>query len=162
MLKSVDQSLMDQLTTTAKSVPRRRTHFNFHSDLSDPFHRLCIGAEPGTYVQPHRHFETNKWELFIILRGAVAVFIFDINGKILQKNILRAGGDCPAVEIPYDQWHGFVALESGSIILEAKPGPYIRPSENDFAAWAPKETDAEAAKFEQWLRSANVGEQWST
>lgn len=160
MLKTVDRQFMNQLTETAKASPRRRTHYNFHQNLEDQFHRLCIAAEPGTYIRTHRHFETQKWELFVILRGAVTVFSFDDNGVITQKSILRAGGDCPAIEIPCEQWHGFISLETGTIILEAKPGPYVSPSENDSAAWAPKEGNDEAIELEKWLHTANIGETW--
>lgn len=160
MLKIADTGLMDSLTSMAVESPRKRAHHNFHPTLEDSLHRLCIAAEPGTYIKPHRHLESNKWELFIALRGSVAVIIFDESGKIQKKVILKAGGEAAAIEMSADTWHAFISLEPGSIFMEVKPGPYIRPSGADSAAWAPEEGTPEAAALEAWLHSAREGETW--
>lgn len=160
MLKIVDAALMDMLTAQAMESPRKRAHHNFHASLEDGIHRLCVAAEPGAYVRPHRHLAGSKWELFIILRGSVAVIIFDEHGRIEQRLTLKAGGETCAVEMSADTWHGFIALGPGTIFLETKPGPYLRPGVNDSAAWAPEEGAPGAAALETWLHSAAVGEAW--
>ncbi|MHB9138480.1 MAG: WbuC family cupin fold metalloprotein [Victivallaceae bacterium] len=160
MLKIVDTGLMDSLTAMAVASPRKRAHHNFHQTLEDSFHRLCIAAEPGTYIKPHRHLDSNKWELFIVLRGSVAVVVFDESGRIEKKVILKAGGESCAMEMSADTWHSFISLEPGTVFMESKPGPYIRPAGGDSAAWAPEEGTPEAVVLEAWLHSAREGETW--
>jgi cupin fold WbuC family metalloprotein len=160
MFKIVDIALMDSLTAQAVESPRKRSHHNFHASLEESIHRLCIAAEPGSYVKPHRHLESNKWELLIALRGSVAVIIYDKSGRIEKRITLKAGGGTCAVEMSADAWHSFISLEPGAVVMETKPGPYIRPSVNDSAAWAPEEGASEAAALEIWLHSAAEGDCW--
>ncbi len=156
-MKIVDRKLLDQLSSEALISDRKRAHFNLHASLDEGIHRLCIGAEPGTYVKPHRHFEDNKWELMIILRGHVSILQYDGNGKVIDRVELVAGDAPTAVEIAADSWHNFVVMESGSVVMEVKPGPYKRPPIEDFAAWAPSEGDPEAVDFCKWFEQCNTG-----
>ncbi len=158
MLKIIDTALMNSLTAQAVASPRKRAHHNLHASLEEGIHRLCIAAEPGTYIRPHRHLASNKWELFIVLRGSVTVMIYDDSGRIEKRITLKAGGETCAVEMSADTWHNFICLEPGSIALETKPGPYICLAGNDFAAWAPEEGTPEAAALEARLHSAAEGD----
>ena len=45
--------------------------------------------------------------------------------------ILRAGGDCPAIQVPKGVFHTSVCLEDGSVIFEAKDGAYKPISPED-------------------------------
>ena len=42
----------------------------------------------------------------------------------LVNDILAPGGQVVALNVPAGQWHTVRALESGSVILEMKNGPY--------------------------------------
>jgi hypothetical protein len=44
--------------------------------------------EPGSYLQPHRHFLYPKPELFVALRGTLAVIIFADAGEIENTYVL--------------------------------------------------------------------------
>ncbi len=151
---------MGSLSAKAVASPRKRAHHNFHVSLEESIHRLCIAAEPGTYIKPHRHLDSDKWELFIALRGAVVVIIYDESGRIEKRIKLAAGAGTCALEISADVWHNFISLEPGTIVMETKPGPYIRPTGSDSAAWAPEEGTVEAAALELWLHSAAEGDCW--
>ncbi len=160
MLKIVDTAFMDSLAAKAVESPRKRSHHNFHVSLEEGIHRLCIAAEPGTYIKPHRHLDSSKWELFIVLRGSVAVIIYNESGRIEKRIILKAGGGTCALEMSADTWHGFISLEPGTVFMETKPGPYISPTGSDSAAWAPEEGTPEAVALEAWLHSATDGDCW--
>ena len=160
MLKIVDTALMDSLTAKAVESPRKRAHHNFHASLEESIHRLCIAAEPGTYIRPHRHLAGNKWELFVVLRGSVAILIYDEAGRIEKRITLKAGGETCAVEMSADTWHSFIALEHGTVFMETKSGPYLSPAGSDSAAWAPEEGSPDAADLEKWLHSAAAGDFW--
>ncbi|MDD5728312.1 MAG: WbuC family cupin fold metalloprotein [Victivallales bacterium] len=158
MMHIVDSIFMDELTAEAKASPRKRAHFNFHESLEDSVHRLCIGVEPGTYVRPHRHFAARNWELFTILRGRIAMLIFDEDGFVTMRVELLAGGEVCSLEIPADTRHAFVSLTSGSVVLEVKRGPYMRPADDDWMRGTPKEGEAGAFELELWYRTAQAGD----
>ena len=72
-MKTIDSLLVSRLSSAAKTNPRLRQHHNFHENLEEPCHRLLIAMEPGSYLQPHRHLHYPKPELFVALRGTLAV-----------------------------------------------------------------------------------------
>lgn len=158
-MKVVDNELMDRLSTEAKTAPRKRTHFNLHESLEDSIHRLCIAAEPGTYMRAHRH--RDKWELMIILRGAMTLLTFDDKGTVLARVELNAENGSKAYELPAGLWHAFNVSQSDTVMMEVKSGPYIPIPEEDSAKWAPAEGAEGAADFELWYRNAQPGEKIS-
>ena len=157
-MKQIDKRLFDELTAKAAASPRMRAHHNLHPVLEDPVQRLCVAIEPGTYIRPHRHADPPTWELFSLLRGTAVFLIFDDTGKVLQRAVLDARGPLQAIEIPAAVWHTIVPLETGTIFLEVKQGPYAAPRDGNSAIWAPAEGEPETVLFEAWYRSAQVGD----
>lgn len=143
---SIDTPLLDATTEKAKHSPRLRMNHNFHEQLDDPINRLLNAMEPGTYLRPHRHLNPDKNEVFLLLRGKVALFIFDDKGKILDTTILDPLNGIYGGEIPAGVWHGLLVLESGSVIYEIKEGPFASLSEENMAPWSPAAEDTAAAK----------------
>jgi len=156
-MKIINNSLLDELSEKAVDSPRKRAHFNLHPNLDDKIHRLCIAIEPGSYIRPHRHYNPAKWELMTLLRGSITVLTFDDNGIVTNSQILCSGQSL-SIEIESDVWHTFIANDSKSALLEVKRGPYSRPIDSDFAAWAPEEGDAKVTEFLEWFNVANVGD----
>ena len=154
----IDREFMDKLTEQAAASERKRAHFNLHESLDEGIHRLFMGVEPETFIRPHRHLSSDKWELFTILRGKIVALIFDDNGTVLKRIEMIAGGDVCAIEIPANSWHTFVSMESGSIVMEVKKGPYMRPVEGDWMQCAPAEGEAGACELQKWYRTAQVGD----
>ncbi|MBS1190547.1 MAG: uncharacterized protein H6R10_2339 [Rhodocyclaceae bacterium] len=157
-MKRIQASDLAALSRDASKAPRRRSNLNLHPELADPVQRLLNAIEPGSYVPPHRHGSPAKWELFVILSGAIAVLIFDGEGKVLERVELDADGPTRMVEIPPAAWHSAVALRAGTVVLEVKPGPYAALASEDFASWAPKDGTEEAAALVERLARAGVGE----
>jgi cupin fold WbuC family metalloprotein len=157
-MKLIDTALLDSLARKASESGRRRAHFNLHPELNDPVQRLCIAMEPDTYVRPHRHADPLTWEVLMILRGSLALLVFDDEGALTERVVLKAGGSVTAVEFPQNTWHALASLESGTIIFEIKQGPYKPVEEKNLASWAPNEGDPAAVKFCLWYRQANIGD----
>lgn len=145
-MKIIDKDLLDKTTERAKTNPRLRMNYNFHEDLNDPVNRLINGVEPGTYIRPHRHKNPDKDESFLLLRGKVAAFIFNDNGEITEKIILSPEAGVYGADIKAGVWHGILVLESGSVIYEAKPGPFAPLTPDNFAPWSPVAEDTENVK----------------
>lgn len=121
-MEIVDTILLDKVTMLAKNSPRLRMNYNFHQDLDDNCQRLLNALEPGTYMPIHHH---NVDELFVILRGRINVTIHDDVGTIIQSIVLSVSSGNYAVSIKAGEWHSVESLESGSVIMEVKEGPYI-------------------------------------
>ena len=157
MIKTVDEKLFNTMCEQARNSERKRSHYTLHECLDDSIHRLCIAIEPGSYIRPHRHFKDNKFELLTILRGRLQVVSFADDSTVVNKVILDAAEGIKAVELSSDTWHTIVALENNSVMLEVKPGPYMTPAAEDFAAWAPAEGEAGSKDFYCRFLNAEVG-----
>ncbi len=133
----IDRNLLDNLSAEARANPRLRKNYNIHP--SDDFccHRLLNAIEPGSYIRPHRHLDPVKDETFVILRGKLAVFTFDEEGKVVFQTLLAAGGETIAIDIPHGVFHTAVSLDLGTIFFEAKAGPYVPIAEAEKAHWSP-------------------------
>jgi cupin fold WbuC family metalloprotein len=157
-VKRIDNALLDSLIAKAKDAPRKRANFNLHPGLTDPVQRLCIAMEPETYVRPHRHSDTASWEVLLILRGSLALLLFDDKGAVLERTVLSAGGPITAIEFPQDTWHVPVSLEPGTVVFEIKQGPYKPIAEINSASWAPAEGNPGVEQLHAWYKTATTGE----
>lgn len=156
-MKIIDQQLLDEITARAKQSARLRMNYNFHDQLEDPVNRLINAMEPGTYLRPHRHLDPPKDESFLLLRGKVAIFTFDDEGSVLEKKVLDPQAGIYGADIKAGVWHGLLVLESGSVIYEAKPGPFTPLSADNMAPWSPVREDKEGViKFLDFLTKESM------
>lgn len=128
--------LLDELTARAEASPRRRMNENFHPDDDFPAHRLLNAIEPDSYVRPHRHLDPRKGETILCLRGRLGCILFDEAGGVQSTYVLEPGGTC-GIDIAHGQYHSLVALLPGSVMFEAKAGPYQPLTPDELASWAP-------------------------
>lgn len=143
----INDILVNSISERGKQSPRQRTMHNFHQQSDDPIQRMINAIEPWSYVQPHRHENPDKREVFIILQGSLLVVEFDESGNITDHSILNAQNKNYAVEIAPRIWHTIISLESGTAVYEIKDGPYIPVTDKDFAPWAPKEGQKETQEY---------------
>lgn len=121
-MEVIDKQLLNKVSEQAKASPRLRMNYNFHEDLDDKCQRLLNALEPGTIMPIHHH---KVDEMFVILRGRVNVTIHNNKGEVIQSVELSSSLGQYAVNIKAGEWHSVESLESGSMILEVKEGPYI-------------------------------------
>lgn len=151
-MKIINEQLLDETRAKALQSPRLRMNYNFHESLDDPINRLLNAMEPGTYLRPHRHLNPAKDEIFLLLRGKVAVFLFDEEGNITGKTILDPKEGVYGAEIQAGVWHGLLVLEPGSVIYEIKQGPFAPLAPENLAPWSPDAEDTEGVrKFLEYL-----------
>lgn len=139
-----DEALLAATVEQARSSPRHRYITRFH-DLPDPFQRMLNAIEPQSYIRPHRHLDPDKAEIFIALQGSALVVRYNDEGTPIEAVLLEADGPVRGLEIPVGAWHSLISLQSGTVLFEAKEGPYEAATDKDFAPWSPPETDTEAA-----------------
>lgn len=147
MLKIISPDLLNGLTQKANQSPRRRLNHNFHEELADPINRMLNALEPGTYIQPHKHENPDKREVFIVLRGSLVVVFFDDSGNPNEFVLLDPENGNYGVEVPVGAWHSLFALEAGTVIYEVKDGPYSPLDDKNFASWAPREGEPECEAY---------------
>ncbi len=152
MINTVTQDDFNALTEKASQVKRKRAHFNLHETLNANVQRLLMAMEPDTYICPHRHVESHKWEMFMLLSGKIDVLIFDDDGCLLSR-IHMSPIATRVIQIPANTWHTYVAQQTETLALEIKEGPYIAQTDKEFAPWAPIENTQEATAFLERLRA---------
>lgn len=157
----LDNQFFEKLLSQAYESPRKRSHYNLHKDLNEPVQRLCIALKKGTYIRPHHHTLSNKWELMLSLRGTVSLIIFNKEGTVLEKFSLSQGETLNGIELDADTWHTVFPLTVDAVILEVKEGPYTPTQKSDFAPWAPVEGDDQVIHFLDWLEVASPGDKYT-
>jgi cupin fold WbuC family metalloprotein len=157
-IRQVDPEMIADLIGRAKHSPRGRLNLNLHPRLDDPIQRLLNAGSPGSYIRPHRH-RPAIWELVLTLRGHIDALVFDDEGRITRRVPLKPGGE-GIIQNEGGVWHSFVFVEKDSIAFELKPGPYDARLDKEFATWAPREEEPEAAGYARWMTGAVLGERW--
>lgn len=126
----ITQVLLDSLTAQAKASPRLRMNLDLRNCPADQSQRMLNAIEPGSLMPIHRHRHSS--ETVVCLRGRFVEEFYDDLERICTDAIeLTPGGPVVALNIPAGQWHTIRALESGSILLECKDGPYEPLEEED-------------------------------
>lgn len=143
----INQELVRQITNEAIVSPRLRKNFNLHKDAGDLLQRLINAMEPGTYVQPHKHENPDKREIFLVITGTLLVIEFDEKGLITNHIILSRQSGNFGVEIAERTFHTIISLEKGSVAFEAKDGPYDPSDDKHFATWAPPENSPDCEAY---------------
>ncbi len=153
----IDQKLLDEMALKSRVAKRGRAHYTFHKSDEDTLQRMLNAMQPGTYLQPHKHENPDKREVFLVLTGKFLVVEFDENGKITDHMILDAKSNQYAAEIAERVYHTVICLEPDSIAYELKDGPYNPIDDKNFASWAPKEGEEGCATFiDKILNELNI------
>ena len=104
-------------------------YYDLRTSAEDSSQRMINVLMSDTVIPIHRHTETS--ETVVICRGAIREEFYDDQGHKTAEFILRADGDCPAIQVPNGVFHTSVCLEDGSVIFEAKDGAYKPISPED-------------------------------
>ena len=119
----ITQYLLDNLTEQAKANPRLRQSFDLRNTPEDKSQRMLNAVEPGTVMPIHRHKKSS--ETIACLRGRFVIELYDEFERICTDAIeLTPNGQVVAINIPIGQWHSLLSLESGTVPVESKDGPW--------------------------------------
>ena len=77
--------------------------------------------------KPHKHIWKSPnykrviaQESWVVIRGSVKVFFYDVDGELLETHILNAGDSSFTLE----GGHTYQILEDDTLVYEYKTGPY--------------------------------------
>ena len=104
-------------------------NMDLRNSPEDQSQRMLNAIEPGSEVPVHRHRHSS--ETVVCLRGRLVEEYYDEAGSVVDTIELTPGGPVVALNIPAGQWHTVHSLESGTVILEVKDGPYAPQAEED-------------------------------
>lgn len=122
----IDKKLLDELSAQAKVSPRLRQTFDLRNSSEDNSQRMLNSIEPGTVMPIHRHKDTS--ETCVCIRGHFEEYFYNEHGNLTATIDMVPGG--MVLNIEKGQWHSLNCLERGTVLLEAKDGPY-HPLEED-------------------------------
>lgn len=128
----ITKEVMDELTAAAKSSPRLRMNRDLRNSPEDQSQRMLNAIEPGSPLPIHRHRKSS--ETVVCLRGHLRELFYNEKGEVTEIIDLVPGSDCVALNIPIGQWHTVEVLESGTVIMEVKDGPYQPTGPEDILA----------------------------
>ena len=122
----VDKKILDELTEKAKASERLRCNLDMRNSVDDQSQRMLNALEPETVMPIHRHKLSS--ETCICIRGHFEEYFYDEKGNLTETVDMVPRG--VILNIEKGQWHSLKCLESGTILFEAKDGPY-HPLEED-------------------------------
>ncbi len=143
----INAEMLNTMMDKARRSPRGRINQDFHYGPGDPLQRMLNSMQPGTYLQPHKHENPDKREVFMALTGKFVVIQFNDDGTIADHMILDPKNNEYAAEVAARTYHTIICLEPDSIIYELKDGPYNPSDDKHFALWAPREGEADCGDY---------------
>lgn len=122
----INKDILDALSKKAKESPRLRANFDLRNSTEDKSQRMLNALEPETIMPIHKHKDTS--ETCVCVRGHFEEYFYDETGNLTDTIDMVPGG--VVLNIESGQWHSLKCLESGTVLFEAKDGPY-HPLEED-------------------------------
>lgn len=123
----IDLKILDSLTAAAKASPRLRMNLDLRNSPEDGSQRMLNAIEPGTVMPIHRHRSSS--ETVVCVRGHFEEYLYDDSGALVETVDMVPGGN--VLNVPAMQWHSLKSLESGTVLLECKDGPWAPLVEGD-------------------------------
>lgn len=122
----ITKDILDELSEKARASERLRCNLDLRNSPEDLSQRMLNALEPETDMPIHRHLGSS--ETCVCIRGHFVEYFYDSEGLLTDTVDMVPGG--VVLNIDKGQWHSLKCLESGTILLEAKDGPY-HPLEED-------------------------------
>ena len=150
----IDNALLDELAVQAQTSPRLRMNMDLRDSADDQSQRMLNALEPGTVLPIHRHRKTAETVAILRGRAVqhlcdeegrlVESVLLEplaagcpvrpgmtesgegITGRALpmKEDGHNVTGPVPAMNVEKGQWHRLESLETGTVIVEFKNGPY--------------------------------------
>ena len=125
----IDSHVLDDLSAQARMSPRLRMNLDLRNSATDGSQRMLNALEPGTVMPIHRHLASS--ETVAILRGKICWRFYDDAGNETERVVLDADGALRCLNVEKGRWHSLECLAPGSVLLEAKDGPYAPLGEGE-------------------------------
>ena len=146
----VDESLVEELMSVSEANGGGNARLCLHASPEADFHEMIILERAGHYCRPHRHAE--KGESCHVIRGRIAVFVFEPDGTV-ERCIMLDESNSIMSRIGPNRFHSVLPLNNTIIYHKTKPGPFLGDRDSILADWAPAASDVgSVARFLASLR----------
>ena len=126
----IDASLIGQLESFSDENATN-CRLCFHENPSSTNHKMLIVERRGMNIPPHYH--EDKCDFIFVLRGAVELFEFATDGKVLSNRSLSCGeGFQPAK----GRVHAVGIKTDSATYIECSKGPFHPDCDAIFTSWA--------------------------
>jgi cupin fold WbuC family metalloprotein len=126
-MKKINSRIKDK---TLHIVYRGEEFTESRTELVEPDHFIqCayLKLDEGKTFRPHQHIwkspgydKVIAQESWVVIKGKVKVFFYDIDGELLETQVLNAGDSSFTLE----GGHTYEILEDDTLVYEYKTGPY--------------------------------------
>lgn len=145
----IDRHIVDQLVEESARNGNCNARICLHTSPTDNFHEMIILQRKGRYYRPHKHL--TKGESYHVIEGAMATFVFDEGGSVVDACSLDAHGNF-IYPVGANMYHTVMPLSDLVIYHESKPGPFFRDQDSVYPAWAPDgRNEEEVFRYEKRL-----------
>lgn len=123
LYSKIDPTILLHIVNKLSDISYTRTNLTPDNEF---LQMSCFKLDNNKTFRPHRHIENNRHttitqESWIVIKGKVKAFLYDLDDTILEEVELNAG-DC---SITLRGGHNYLCLENDSIVYECKTGPYF-------------------------------------
>jgi cupin fold WbuC family metalloprotein len=150
-LLHVDDTMIDDVITRARSAERRRSRLLLHRSPDELLHEMIIALPRDSCDIPHKNFRSGK--SFHVLRGGMTVMVFSDDGTTVTPLFAEAAGrrmpSLVRLNDPY--FHTIIPMSDYVVFVETNMGPFTG---NEFAPWSPTDmTTGDGLRFAETLRA---------
>ena len=113
-----------------------------HEGQDALLHDMIVVQYGGQYFHPHEHLE--KSESYHMIEGAMGLFVFDDDGKVVDACRMDTS-NITVYSVGAGTYHTNFPLTDVAVYHESRPGPF-KGGDSVLAPWAPDEKDGDAAR----------------
>ena len=135
---TIDKKFIDVLKRECSNSEKNMSRLLMHLSTEDNVQEMLICFGKKTLIPPNK--SSNKSESLHVIEGKLLLIIFDDNGKVNNKIIMKPYGDNESFFIyrfNKCEWHTMIALTDNVVVHEILEGPFAK-SENEIPIWIPK------------------------
>lgn len=136
-----DEEILKELIKIGK-CKNENCRISLHSAPESTLHNMIILHHKNTYNRPHYH--KTKAETYHLIEGSQTVFIFDQNGRVIDRCAMSLGGVF-MYRFEAGYFHMSIPTSDHVIFHETKIGPFVREGDSIYADWAPSTIETEAS-----------------
>ncbi len=149
----IDENIIAETLKKARISDRKHTNTCLHNP-EDITQKMVSAGLSSAYFRPHRHEDLPRQETFQVLRGKIAVFVFNDEGTVTDLRILGKG---ESFQIPLNVYHTIAFLSGEAVVYETSEGKFNAATHKRFADWAPEENTKEAKEYLEELKKRASG-----
>lgn len=151
LIRSITEAQVKNGFCKAYESPRKRYAHILHEPGAE-FNEVFNFLLRDSYMQPHLHPGDEKCEEIFLVKGRLALLLFDDGGGVARTFLLEQDGFSHVI-VPAFTWHTYVMLTDEVLTYETMSGQYDPSTWKKYASWAAIENSLESETYLRCLKS---------